>query len=267
MLTSSWVKLWTGPLTEIFSTRPLLLSCSLPAGGSLVSTYRSFRLSESISVPFRFCSVILEDDPEIIQSNQHLYLRGVKINSALHLLLAPTRSLWKVLFLCIQHIFKAFKTFLTFLNVLRPFINTRRYRSSSFFSHLSLIEHCHVWPHFLPLTSPLTCRELQTSVDGHSRPLALCDVHGELQAVHVREDAIGDCEPHLVSTPADRFRCVDQQLVQDVLVGEGRALRKDPAILQRLRVELPSAEFAWGDERLTNLWFWSGYRWQYVRTC
>lgn len=38
LLTSSWVKLWTGPLAETFSTRPsLLLSCSLPAGGSLVS--------------------------------------------------------------------------------------------------------------------------------------------------------------------------------------------------------------------------------------
>lgn len=57
-------------------------------------------------------------------------------------------------------------------------------------------------------------------------------------------DAIGEGETHFIDTPADGFRCVDQQLVQDVLVGEGRALREDPAVLQRLRVELPSAEFA-----------------------
>ncbi len=57
-------------------------------------------------------------------------------------------------------------------------------------------------------------------------------------------DAIGEAETHFVGTPADGFRCIDQQLVQDVLVGEGRALREDPAVLQRLRVELPSAEFA-----------------------
>lgn len=63
LLTSSWVKLWMGPLIETFSTRPLLLSWSLPAARSLVRMYLSFRLSESMSVPFRFCSVILDEDP------------------------------------------------------------------------------------------------------------------------------------------------------------------------------------------------------------
>lgn len=100
-------------------------------------------------------------------------------------------------------------------------------------------------PSFLPPPpSPLTCRELQASVDGHSGSFALPDVHGELQAACVRVDAVGEDEIHFICTPADCFRGVDQQLVQDVLVGEGRALREHPAVLQRLRVELPSAEFA-----------------------
>ena len=74
LLTSSCVKLWTGPFREIFSTRPLLLSCSFPVGGSLVRTYRSFRLSESTSEAFRFCSVILDDDPETNRAFKCLYL-------------------------------------------------------------------------------------------------------------------------------------------------------------------------------------------------
>lgn len=68
LLTSSCVKLWTGPLTEIFSMPPFLLIWSLPEGGSLVRIYLSLRLSESTSVPFRFCSVIFEEVPEIIQN-------------------------------------------------------------------------------------------------------------------------------------------------------------------------------------------------------
>lgn len=68
LLTSSCVKLWTWPLTEIFSMPPFLLIWSLPEGGSLVRIYLSLRLSESTSVPFRFCSVIFEEVPEVIQN-------------------------------------------------------------------------------------------------------------------------------------------------------------------------------------------------------
>ncbi|TNN46456.1 hypothetical protein EYF80_043373 [Liparis tanakae] len=162
-------ELFTGPFTEIFSTRPLLLSCSFPAGGSLVRTYRSFRLSESTSEPFRFCSVTLDEDPGGTEGT-------------------PLRP----------------------LNPLRP----------------------------------LTCRELQAPVDGHSGPFAPPDVHGELQAARVRVHAVREREAHLVRPPADGLRRVDQQPVQDVLVGEGGALIQDPAVLQRLRVKLTSAEFA-----------------------
>lgn len=90
----------------------------------------------------------------------------------------------------------------------------------------------------------LTCRELQASVDSHSGSFGPPDVHGELQAARVRENAVGECETHFISTPTNGFGCVDQQLVQDVLVSEGRALCEDPSILQWLRVELSSAEFA-----------------------
>lgn len=143
----------------------------------MVRTYRSFRLSESTSVAFRFCSVTLDEDPETNQSTQCVYL---------------------------------------------PLITD--------FSHL-----------YHP---SLTCWELQASVDRQPGSFAPPDVHGELQAARVRIDAIGEGESHFICPPADCFRRVDQQLVQDVLVGEGGALRQDPAILQRLRVELPSADFS-----------------------
>lgn len=68
---------------EIFSTRPLLLSRSLPEGGSLVSMYLSFRLSESMSVPFRFCSVIFDEDPKIIENT----LMSRAVNTHTHLVL------------------------------------------------------------------------------------------------------------------------------------------------------------------------------------
>lgn len=90
----------------------------------------------------------------------------------------------------------------------------------------------------------LTCRELQASVDRHSGSFCPPDVHGELQATRVRENAISERETHFISTPTNGFRSVDQQLVQNVLVSEGRALCEDPSILQWLRVELSSAEFA-----------------------
>lgn len=92
--------------------------------------------------------------------------------------------------------------------------------------------------------SRLTGWELQASVDSHSGPFAPPDVHSELQATSVCVDTIGKSEAHFICTPADGFRCVDQQPIQHILVGEGRALREHPAVLQRLRVELPSAEFA-----------------------
>lgn len=92
----------------------------------------------------------------------------------------------------------------------------------------------------------LTSWELQASVDSHSGSFTPPDVHHELQTACVRIEAIGEIETHFIGTPADGFRCVDQQLVQDILVGECGAQREDPAVLQRLRVELPSAEFAWG---------------------
>lgn len=66
----------------------------------------------------------------------------------------------------------------------------------------------------------------------------------------MHEQAVGEGEMHFVSAPADCFGGIDQQLVQDVLVGEGGALGEHPAVLQRLRVELPSADFACGKERL-----------------
>lgn len=99
----------------------------------------------------------------------------------------------------------------------------------------------------------LTCRELQASVDGQAGSFALPDVHGELQAPRVHEQAIGEGELHFISAPADGFGGVDQQLVQDVLVGEGGALGEHAAVLQRLRVELPSADFACRKERLMGL--------------
>lgn len=66
-------------------------------------------------------------------------------------------------------------------------------------------------------------------------------------------DAISEGEAHLVDPPADGFRGVDQQLIQDVLVGEGGALREDAAVLQRLRVELTPAQFPWGRNRSVRL--------------
>lgn len=97
-----------------------------------------------------------------------------------------------------------------------------------------------------------TCRELQPPVDRHAGPFALPDVHGELQAARLPEDAVGEGEVHFVGAAADRLGGVDQQLVQDVLVGEGGALREHPAVLQRLRVELAPADFACRDERLVS---------------
>lgn len=96
----------------------------------------------------------------------------------------------------------------------------------------------------LSLLYPLTRWELQASVDGHSGSFAPPDVHGELQAARLCVGAICDRELHFVHTPAYCFRCVDQQVVQDVLVGESGVLCEQPAVFQRLRVELPSAEFA-----------------------
>lgn len=97
----------------------------------------------------------------------------------------------------------------------------------------------------LPHTPPplLTCWELQPPVDGHPGSFTPGDVHGELQTACVGEGAIREGEGHFIYAPADSFRCVDQQLVQDVLVGEGGSLCQHPAVLQRLRVELTSAEF------------------------
>lgn len=94
--------------------------------------------------------------------------------------------------------------------------------------------------------------ELQASVDRHPGPFALPDVHDELQAARLPEDAVGEGEVHFVGAAADRLGGVDQQLVQDVLVGEGGALREHPAVLQRLRVELAPADFACGDERFVS---------------
>lgn len=90
----------------------------------------------------------------------------------------------------------------------------------------------------------LTSWELQASVDSHSGSFTPPDVHRELQAPCVRIDPVGEIETHFIGAPADGFRCVDQQPIQDILVGECGAQREDPAVLQRLRVELPSAEFA-----------------------
>lgn len=63
LLMSSWVKLVTGPFTD---TRALFLpvfSIREPTLRSLVRVNRSFRFSESMSVPFRCCSVILDEEP------------------------------------------------------------------------------------------------------------------------------------------------------------------------------------------------------------
>ena len=97
--------------------------------------------------------------------------------------------------------------------------------------------------HFQGLDLRLTCRELQAPVDRHPGPFAPPDVHGELQAAGVHVAAVREGEAHLVGAPADGLGRVNQQLVQDVLVGEGGALREDAAVLQRLGVELPPAEF------------------------
>lgn len=97
-----------------------------------------------------------------------------------------------------------------------------------------------------------TCRELQPPVDRHAGPFTLPDVHGELQAARLPEDAVGEGEVHFVGAAADRLGGVDQQLVQDILVGEGGALCEHPAVLQRLRVELAPADFACRDERLVG---------------
>lgn len=137
-----------------------------------------------MSVAFRFCSVILDEDPEIIQSVQCLCVHSLTYKMDI-LLLDQTLS-------------------------------------CSFF---------------------LTSWELQASVDGHPGSFCPRDVHGELQASGVRVDAICEGEAHFVGASAHSFGRVNQQLVQDVLVGEGRPLREDPAVLQRLGVELSSAEF------------------------
>lgn len=97
-----------------------------------------------------------------------------------------------------------------------------------------------------------TCWELQPPVDRHAGPFALADVHGELQAGRLPEDAVGEGEVHFVGAAADRLWGVDQQLVQDVLVGEGGALNEHAAVLQRLGVELAPADFACGDEGLVS---------------
>lgn len=97
-----------------------------------------------------------------------------------------------------------------------------------------------------------TCWELQPPVDRHAGSFALADVHGELQAARLPEDAVSQGEVHFVGAAADRLWGVDQQLVQDVLVGEGGALKKHAAVLQRLGVELAPADFACGDERLVE---------------
>lgn len=96
-------------------------------------------------------------------------------------------------------------------------------------------------PHLPPL---LTGWELQPPVDRHPGSFAPGDVHGELQAARVGERAVCEGERHFIHTSADRFRGVDQQLVQDILVGEGGPLRQHPAVLQRLRVELTSAQLS-----------------------
>lgn len=156
----------------------------------MVRTYRSFRLSESRSEPFRFCSVIFDDDPETKQRAE-----------------AP-RDL-----VC----FHPDRVAVTFL--------------------------CSCDPD--RLVRALTCRELQASVDSHSRPLALPDVHGELQPACEGVGAVGEGEAHFVGSSVDRVRRVDQQPVQDVLVGEGGSLSQDAAVFQRLRVKLSPAKFAW----------------------
>lgn len=151
---------------------PFLLSWISPEGGSLVRMYLSLRLSESTSVPFKFCSVIFEEVPGSIQKLHETFISSIP---------------------------------------------------SSHYPHL------------------LTSWELQPPVDSHSGSFTPRDVHGELQTARVGEGAICEGESHFIHTSADRFRGVDQQLVQDILVGEGRPLRQHPAILQRLGVELPSA--------------------------
>ena len=63
LLMSSWVKLLTAPRADSRTLLLPLASCSLPTVGSLVRVKRSFRFSESTSVPFRCCSVIFDEAP------------------------------------------------------------------------------------------------------------------------------------------------------------------------------------------------------------
>jgi len=87
-----------------------------------------------------------------------------------------------------------------------------------------------------------TCGQLQSSVDGHAWALAAAGGHGELQGAAARVHAVGDREVQLVARPAP-VGDVDHQHVQDVLVGEGGAERKDTPTAQRLGVELTPPQF------------------------
>uniref|UniRef100_A0A3Q3MCQ2 Uncharacterized protein n=1 Tax=Mastacembelus armatus TaxID=205130 RepID=A0A3Q3MCQ2_9TELE len=76
----------------------------LPAARSLVRMYLSFRLSESKSVPFRFCSVILAEEPEKIQRNQCFYLTLITLysDSQSHVLLLYFLSILLFRFCCCE---------------------------------------------------------------------------------------------------------------------------------------------------------------------
>lgn len=62
-LMSAWVKLWTGPLTEICSRLSCFTNCRRPAPGSSFKMYITWWSPESVSVTFKCCSVMGATDP------------------------------------------------------------------------------------------------------------------------------------------------------------------------------------------------------------
>lgn len=94
-----------------------------------------------------------------------------------------------------------------------------------------------------------TCCKLKASVNSEPWSFTLLYIHCELHPPVLSVEAVSDGEAELIVMDAQTVRGVDNQLIQNILVRERRALGQDTPILQGLRVELPPPQLTWEAHR------------------
>lgn len=101
------------------------------------------------------------------------------------------------------------------------------------------IQQCHSGP------CPHTSWELQVPVDSYRGWLLLRQLHGEFQPPRLRVEPVREGEAKLVCLCRGTTPSVNDQLIQNVLVGEGGAHGQHLSLLWGLCHALSSAELAW----------------------